>query len=144
MAFSPDSLYLASSSNTETVHIFKLDAHSSASRQHQQHQQLTTDQHHSKVAMGTGGADDDGPASSGATSVSGGWMDYVSKTAANYLPTQMGDIFQQDRSFATAHLPSHGRRNVVALVKFAALLEYSRLKAAYPFNSDIALDRLCL
>jgi hypothetical protein len=54
----------------------------------------------------------------GAGATAHAWMDYMSKTAATYLPTQMTDIFQQDRSFATAKVPAIGRRNVVALTAY--------------------------
>lgn len=93
LAFSADSLYLCSSSNTETIHIFKLE-----------------DQH-DKEKQGGATEEDWGGSGEGMA----GWYGYVSKTAASYLPAQMTDIFQQDRSFATAKLPRSGAKNVVAL-----------------------------
>jgi autophagy-related protein 18 len=35
----------------------------------------------------------------------GGWMEYMSKTATAYLPTQMTEMLAQDRAFATCRLP---------------------------------------
>jgi hypothetical protein len=64
-------------------------------------------------------ASDDEGGSTAAAPTTGmqGWVDYMSRTAANYLPTQMTDILHQDRSFATAKLPALGARNVVAIAK---------------------------
>lgn len=48
----------------------------------------------------------------------GGWMGYLTKAvsaSANYLPSQVTDVFNQGRAFATAHLPVHGVRNVTAI-----------------------------
>lgn len=47
-----------------------------------------------------------------------GWLNIVGKTAASYLPTQVSDIFQQDRAFAPAKLPHAGSRNVCALTTY--------------------------
>ena len=86
LCFSPDSAFLCVSSNTETVHIFKLE-------------QVT-------------------PARS-ATSEEGSWMDYFSKVwtnSASYLPSQVTDVLNQGRDFATVKLPFSGMRNVCAIV----------------------------
>lgn len=85
MAFSHDAKYLASSSNTETAHVFKLE-------------KSTVDQNQSF------GSEEEQ-----------GWVDYFSKQATNYLPAQMNDLLLREKSFATAKLPSIGKRNVVAL-----------------------------
>uniref|UniRef100_A0A914W3D8 WD repeat domain phosphoinositide-interacting protein 2 n=1 Tax=Plectus sambesii TaxID=2011161 RepID=A0A914W3D8_9BILA len=99
LAFSADSMYLCSSSNTETLHVFKLDAHN----RHQGDNRTASD-------------DESSGTSAPATGVQG-WVDYMSRTAVNYLPTQMTDILHQDRSFATAKLPAVGARNVVAIAR---------------------------
>ena len=39
------------------------------------------------------------------------------KGAAFLLPTQTADVFTQDRSFATIHLPTGGLRTTVAMNK---------------------------
>lgn len=44
-----------------------------------------------------------------------GWVDYLSKQASSYLPAQMNDLWMRGKSFATARLPSIGKRNTVAL-----------------------------
>lgn len=48
----------------------------------------------------------------------GGWMGYFSKAvsaSANYLPTQVTDVFNQGRAFASVRLPFQNRRNVCAV-----------------------------
>uniref|UniRef100_A0A915PEZ0 WD repeat domain phosphoinositide-interacting protein 2 n=1 Tax=Setaria digitata TaxID=48799 RepID=A0A915PEZ0_9BILA len=84
MAFSIDGKYLCSSSNTETVHVFRLEP--------------TTE---------TVNENEDGEEQ--------GWVDYLSKQASSYLPAQMNDLWMRGKSFATARLPSVGKRNAVAL-----------------------------
>lgn len=88
LAFSADSHYLAASSNTETVHIFRLEPPKDTQRP---------------------GSSSEEPQ---------GWMGYLSKAvsvSASYLPTQVADVFSQGRAFATVHLPFQGVRNVCAL-----------------------------
>uniref|UniRef100_A0A8C2SHF7 WD repeat domain phosphoinositide-interacting protein 1 n=1 Tax=Capra hircus TaxID=9925 RepID=A0A8C2SHF7_CAPHI len=80
LAFSMDSQFLCASSNTETVHIFKLE-HLSNSRPEE-------------------------PST---------WTGYVGKmflAASNYLPTQVSDMMNQDRAFATGRLGFSGHRNI--------------------------------
>ncbi|OZC06468.1 hypothetical protein X798_06545 [Onchocerca flexuosa] len=84
MAFSIDSNYLCSSSNTETVHVFRLGP--------------TVD-----------------PINENEDDEEQGWVDYLSKQASSYLPAQMNDLWMRGKSFATARLPSVGKRNAVAL-----------------------------
>jgi len=88
LAFSADSHFLAASSNTETVHVFKLEVPKDAQRP---------------------GSSSEEPQ---------GWLGYLSKAvsaSASYLPTQVADVFSQGRAFATVHLPFQGIRNVCAL-----------------------------
>lgn len=85
LSFSMCSQYLCCSSNTETVHVFKLEEPKETPRQSLEE---------------------------------GGWMGYLTKAvsaSANYLPSQVTDVFNQGRAFATAHLPVHGVRNVTAI-----------------------------
>ena len=47
-----------------------------------------------------------------------GWMGYFGqalKTSANYLPTQVTEMFNQGRAFAVSKLPSQGLKNVCAI-----------------------------
>uniref|UniRef100_A0A1I7T8A6 WD repeat domain phosphoinositide-interacting protein 2 n=1 Tax=Caenorhabditis tropicalis TaxID=1561998 RepID=A0A1I7T8A6_9PELO len=89
LCFSSDSKYLASSSNTETVHVFKLEK--------------------------TEGVDHK-PESS---SEGGSWFDTINKTISAYMPSQVmqvSELMTTERSFATAKLPGATRSNQIALV----------------------------
>uniref|UniRef100_A0A915CB22 WD repeat domain phosphoinositide-interacting protein 2 n=2 Tax=Parascaris univalens TaxID=6257 RepID=A0A915CB22_PARUN len=91
LAFSLDSSYLCSSSNTQTVHIFKLPS----------------------VNVRKQYASEENAASNGYTA----WMDYFSRAAAHYLPSQMSKILQRESSFATARLPIRSSFSAIALTK---------------------------
>ncbi|EFO19359.1 hypothetical protein LOAG_09135 [Loa loa] len=84
LAFSIDGNYLCSSSNTETVHVFRLEATADPINENEDEEEQ-------------------------------GWVDYLSKQASSYLPAQMNDLWLRGKSFATARLPSVGKRNAVAL-----------------------------
>ncbi|CCD64091.1 Autophagy-related protein 18 [Caenorhabditis elegans] len=89
LCFSSDSKYLTSSSNTETVHVFKLEK--------------------------TEGVDNKPEAST----EGGGWFDAINKTFSAYMPSQVlqvGELMTTERSFATAKLPGAARSNQVSLV----------------------------
>jgi len=111
LAFSQDSDYLALSSNTETIHIFRLDQQQTevpAVEQRQQHQQQSP-----------ASAQDDGS-----------WMGYFSKAvtaSASYLPAQVTDTLNQSRAFATVTVPSAGLPNIVTI---ASLGRQTRLMLA--------------
>jgi len=113
LSFSPDSLFLASSSNTETIHIFKLERESEKA----------------EVEVAEGGKGDS-------------WMGYLGKaimTPANYLPSQMTEVFTQGRAFAVAKLPSAGQRNICALAminKVPRILVSSADGYLYIYNLD--------
>lgn len=108
LAFSPDSMYLSASSNTETVHIFKLEVHKDSKPQEE----------------------------------SQSWMGYFGqalKTSANYLPTQVTEMFNQGRAFAVSKLPSQGLKNVCAIAtiqKVPRLLVASQDGYLYIYNLD--------
>nr|XP_002129261.1 WD repeat domain phosphoinositide-interacting protein 2 [Ciona intestinalis] len=86
LAFSPDSLFLCASSNTETVHIFKLE----------------------QAGVEKAPVTDEGAS----------WIGYFNKVLSNsasYLPTQVSEVLNQGRDFATVKLPFQGSRNVCAI-----------------------------
>lgn len=87
LAFSGDSNFLCVSSNTETVHIFKLVD--------------TTDK---DMAV----TDDSGSWM--------GYFNKVVSVSVSYLPTQVSSVLNQDRAFATAKLPIIGIKNICAIV----------------------------
>ncbi|KAM8946200.1 WD repeat domain phosphoinositide-interacting protein 1 isoform 2-T2 [Pelodytes ibericus] len=106
LVFSMDSQFLCASSNTETVHVFKLEHVFTRSEDN-------------------------------AT-----WTGYVGKmfmAASNYLPTQVSDMMNQDRAFATVRLNFSGQRNACTLVtiqKLPRLLVASSSGHLYIYNLD--------
>ncbi|XP_028935509.1 WD repeat domain phosphoinositide-interacting protein 1 isoform X2 [Ornithorhynchus anatinus] len=107
LVFSMDSQFLCASSNTETVHIFKLE-HLTDSRPEE-------------------------PPT---------WSGYVGKmfmAATNYLPSQVSDMMNQDRAFATVRLHFSGQRTVCTLStiqKLPRLLVSSSDGHLYIYNVD--------
>jgi len=90
LSFSPCGTFLACSSNTETVHVFKLDERSEPGE------------------AGTYGS----PPSDE------GWYGYINSVvsaSAGYLPSQVTDTFTQGRAFATVHLTRTGARTICSL-----------------------------
>jgi len=111
LAFSQDSDYLALSSNTETIHIFRLDQ--------QQTEVPAVEQRQQQQQQSPASAQDDGS-----------WMGYFSKAvtaSASYLPAQVTDTLNQSRAFATVTVPSAGLPNIVTI---ASLGRQTRLMLA--------------
>ncbi|XP_003745442.1 WD repeat domain phosphoinositide-interacting protein 2 [Galendromus occidentalis] len=93
LAFNAESTLLACASNTETVHIFKLDENSASST--------------ASAQPTVGSFQEDA-----------GWMNMFGKalmSGSSYLPFAVSDVFAQGRSFATAKLTFSGIPSVVAL-----------------------------
>jgi len=89
LSFSPCGTFLACSSNTETVHVFKLDDKCNTSED----------------TYGSPGNED-------------GWYGYINSVvsaSAGYLPTQVTDTLSQGRAFASVHLPRTGTRTICSL-----------------------------
>ncbi|XP_076069047.1 autophagy-related 18a isoform X2 [Oratosquilla oratoria] len=86
LSFSPDSLFLLASSNTETVHVFKLE-------EVKEPQRVVVDEQQGLM----------------------GWMSKAVTASASYLPTPVTDMLSQGRAFATVTLPFQGIRNVCAI-----------------------------
>ncbi|KAF7412074.1 hypothetical protein HZH66_000970 [Vespula vulgaris] len=118
LAFSMDSMFLCCSSNTETVHIFKLEEPKEAPRQAQAEESQS-------------------------------WMGYLTKAvsaSANYLPSQVTDVFNQGRAFASVHLPFYGLKNICAITvthKVPKLLVASADGYLYVYNLDITEGGNC-
>ncbi|XP_047024532.1 WD repeat domain phosphoinositide-interacting protein 2 isoform X2 [Helicoverpa armigera] len=94
LAFSACGAYLAATSNTETVHVFRLGEAAPA-------------------PLEPAPAGDDEPA---------GWMGWLSSAVsagAGYLPAQVADVLAQGRAFAAARLPHTGYRAVAAITNVA-------------------------
>ncbi|EFP10324.1 hypothetical protein CRE_23603 [Caenorhabditis remanei] len=94
LCFSSDSKFLASSSNTETVHVFKLEK---------------------------SGEDDSKPeAPTNFAETAAGWFNTINQAVSAYMPsqfTQVSELMTTERSFATAKLPCAIGSNRVALVE---------------------------
>jgi len=123
LAFSNDSLFLAASSNTETVHIFKLET--SVEKSHKEE------------------------AASGGVGGNQSWMGYFGKalmTPASYLPSQVTEVFSQGRAFAVAKLPHAGQKNICALAvinKLPRILVANADGYLYIYNLDPADGQEC-
>lgn len=85
LTFSADSLFLCASSNTETVHIFKLEHPKDSAR--------PTEEPSGWM----------------------GYLGKALMTPASYLPTQVTDVFTQGRAFAQVKLPFSQLKNVCAI-----------------------------
>ncbi|KAH8406873.1 hypothetical protein KR222_009638 [Zaprionus bogoriensis] len=89
LSFSTCAEYLVSSSNTETVHIFRLDRSAADNSDHGKQ--------------------------SGDDWMGYSFFRYLSKTVTSYLPTQVTDVFSQGRAFASVTLPEAGVRRMCAI-----------------------------
>jgi len=90
LSFSPCGSFLACSSNTETVHVFRLDEGRASEGQ---------------VLAGSPPQDD-------------GWFGYINtalSAGSAYLPTTVTETLLQGRAFASVHLSQLGTRNICAL-----------------------------
>ncbi|XP_038211669.1 WD repeat domain phosphoinositide-interacting protein 2 isoform X4 [Zerene cesonia] len=114
LAFSACGAYLAATSNTETVHVFRLQE-------------------------GGERAPDDA-----AAPPEPGWVDWMSQTLSAglvYLPAQVSDVLSQGRAFASAKLPRAGCRAVAAVTnvsRAARLLVATSEGVLYVYALDAA------
>ncbi|WAQ96960.1 WIPI2-like protein [Mya arenaria] len=83
LAFSSDSTYLCASSNTETVHVFKLETQKESGKSQEEQSSWM------------------------------GYFSKALKDSATYLPSPVTDMFNQGRAFAICKLPSQGLKNKV-------------------------------
>uniref|UniRef100_A0A1I7S897 WD repeat domain phosphoinositide-interacting protein 2 n=1 Tax=Bursaphelenchus xylophilus TaxID=6326 RepID=A0A1I7S897_BURXY len=90
LAFNADSTLLASSSNTETIHVFSLirpETNQDTQRSEETQDNLTA------------------------------WVSYFSQQATAYLPSHMNELMLREKSICTARLPMAGTKTVVGLPK---------------------------
>jgi len=124
LSFSPCGHFLACSSNTETIHIFRLDDKPKDGRK-------------TETETGSGGAQ------SGQSSVSDSWMGYIGNVVSSvpsYLPSQVTDTLLQERAFATVHHNLSGKKNICALAmikKMLRLLLASEDGYLYVYSLDV-------
>ncbi|CAL8304769.1 unnamed protein product [Merluccius merluccius] len=109
LAFSMEGLYLSASSNTETVHIFKLET--------QKEKYVPAEE----------------------PTTWGGYLGKVLMASTTYLPAQVTEMFTQGRAFATVRLPFSGHKNICALAviqKIPRLLVAAADGYLYLYNLD--------
>jgi len=122
LSFSPCGHFLACSSNTETIHIFRLDD-KPKDRKDSENQN-------------TGGAQSQ-------TSATDSWMGYIGNVVSSvpsYLPSQVTDTLLQERAFATVHHNLSGKKNICALAmikKMLRLLLASEDGYLYVYSLDV-------
>ncbi|KAG5679999.1 hypothetical protein PVAND_009532 [Polypedilum vanderplanki] len=101
LSFSTCKQYLCCSSNTETVHIFKLEKTTGTTAATSERAGTVN-----QYAIGQKSSDEN-------------WMGYLKSTVASYLPyalpTQVTDVFTQGRAFASAMLPISGIKHACAI-----------------------------
>jgi len=123
LSFSPCGHFLACSSNTETIHIFRLDDKLPKDRKDSENQT-------------TGGAQSQ-------TSATESWMGYIGNVVSSvpsYLPSQVTDTLLQERAFATVHHNLSGKKNICALAmikKMLRLLLASEDGYLYVYSLDV-------
>ncbi|XP_058125902.1 WD repeat domain phosphoinositide-interacting protein 2 isoform X1 [Anopheles coustani] len=115
--FSTCASFVVASSNTETVHIFRIDP--KAIEQAERRQSIAAD---AGAGSNHSSSSDDDETNGGATetgSTVGGWgMGFLAKAVTNYLPTNVvTDVFTQDRAYATVQLAEAGLRYECVMAK---------------------------
>jgi autophagy-related protein 18 len=119
LSFSPCGHFLACSSNTETIHIFRLD---------------------DKPKERSNEAESKTPPSGQSSDSWMGYLGNVVSASANYLPSQVTDTLLQERAFATVHHNLYGKRNICALAmikKVLRLLLTSEDGYLYVYSLDV-------
>ncbi|KAM3172197.1 hypothetical protein ACTXT7_015044 [Hymenolepis weldensis] len=101
--FSADDRFLVCASNTETVHIFKLNKPGSTSPG------LPEDASNSTPLDATLQSTEESASSASWTGTVMNWVGGALKTGASYLPNPVAEVFTQDRSFAFARILSSSR-----------------------------------
>merc|ERR1711992_238742 len=119
LSFSPCGHFLACSSNTETIHIFRLD---------------------DKPKEATDNPVAQSQSSSSATDSWMGYLGNVVSSVPSYLPSQVTDTLLQERAFATVHHNLSGKKNICALAmikKMLRLLLASEDGYLYVYSLDV-------
>lgn len=112
LKFSYCEYYLCVSSNTETVHVFKINQNE-VENVRREFQNLENEK--KSVKRGSGILKNRMDRNKNRESV---WnINYFTKAVTSYLPAQLNDILSQDRAFATVQLGQSETRNVCAVTK---------------------------
>lgn len=120
--FSICASYVVASSNTETVHIFRIDPKSIEQAERRNcidATAATTTTSPTTTNNNEGESDGDGEKPSEADSANSGWgMGFITKAVTAYFPTSVvTDVFSQDRAYATVQLAEAGLRYECVIAK---------------------------
>lgn len=121
--FSSCSNYLCVSSNTETVHIFKIDSKAveEAERQNCVNNNggvATNNSTNSSNNSSSTESSGDSVDMKASTSPGSRWtMGYFTKAVTSYLPSPVSDVLTQDRAFASVQLTQAGLRHQCVVTK---------------------------
>ncbi|XP_064554225.1 WD repeat domain phosphoinositide-interacting protein 2 isoform X1 [Drosophila montana] len=123
LVFAAGGDYLCASSNTETVHVFKIDARAveaaelkaiaEVAAKSDKEATTTTTTTTTATTTATGIAE---AAAEEAPAASWGGM-FTKAVSSLLLPAQVSDVLAQDRAFATVQLPQPGLKNICALTR---------------------------
>lgn len=149
--FSSCSNYICVSSNTETVHIFKIDMKAVEEAERQGCVGNNSDGENSGSSTSSTSSTD--TTSSGdslelkSESTSSRWsMGYFTKAMTSYLPSPVSDVLTQDRAFASVQLSQAGLRHqcvVTKLEKETKVLAACEDGFLYVYNFDDAKGGEC-
>lgn len=107
LTFSNCASYVCASSNTETVHIFKIDLKAVEATERLHCNGVVTENIDS-----TSSGELDVP-----TQESRWTMGFITKTVTSYFPSPVSDVLNQDRAFATVQLDQAGLKHECVIVK---------------------------
>lgn len=117
--FSSCAQYLSVSSNTETVHVFRIDPNAVETAELQATSSAVTE----SVGEDADAADADLESTEDSNDVTRGgdesrWtMGYITKAMTSYFPVQVSDVLNQDRAFASVQLSQAGLRHECCITK---------------------------
>ncbi|XP_011176630.2 WD repeat domain phosphoinositide-interacting protein 2 isoform X1 [Zeugodacus cucurbitae] len=118
LVFAVNGQFLCVTSNTETVHIFKIDEKAvmmALEAEALKAANATAEKQPETLSPTSSSAEASGSDVSLSPN-SSGWSEYLSKAVSSYLlPTQVSDVLAQDRAFATVVLAQPGIRHICGL-----------------------------
>ncbi|KAM8717471.1 hypothetical protein ACLKA7_004203 [Drosophila subpalustris] len=130
LVFAAGGDFLCASSNTETVHVFKIDAKAvetaelkaiaevAAKSDSLSKEASTTTVTATATATTKATAEDATEGAAPATPAAASWGGMFTKAVSSLLlPAQVSDVLAQDRAFATVALPQSGLKNICALTR---------------------------
>lgn len=122
LSFSSCANYICVSSNTETVHIFKIDNKAVETAERQNCISNSSTDGKNVVEISAEQTQSLGTAESSSTTdlnkEGSRWtMGYITKAMTSYFPSHVSDVLSQDRSFASAQLTQSGLRYECVIAK---------------------------